>query len=161
MKTLIIVRHTKSGRKDDPTIDDHDRPLNKRGKLDAPKLGTLIRDEGIVPDLILSSTAKRAKKTAEALIETAKYKGELKLTRDLYDADPPACLQVLNRQAGKHNCIMLVGHNPGLEEVLTGEQERLPTSAVAEIEVDIEKWRDIDMQSEGTLINIWRASDAV
>ena len=72
MKTLLVLRHAKSSWKD-ANLEDHDRPLNKRGKKTAPKMGKLIKDEKLVPDLMISSTALRAKKTAEAVAKTSKY----------------------------------------------------------------------------------------
>ena len=80
MKTLLLLRHAKSSWSD-PTLPDHDRPLNKRGIHDAPRMGKLLRHEHLMPDLILSSTAVRAKKTAELVAKACKYKGEIALNR--------------------------------------------------------------------------------
>jgi len=76
MKTLLILRHAKSSWKN-PGLADHNRPLNKRGKRDAPRVGRLLRDKNLTPDLILSSTAKRALDTAEAAAESSGYEGEI------------------------------------------------------------------------------------
>jgi phosphohistidine phosphatase len=83
MKTLLIMRHAKSSWKD-PDLPDHDRPLNKRGKHDAPSMGKLLKDEDLIPDLIISSTAARAKKTAELVAKACKYKGEISLNQSLW-----------------------------------------------------------------------------
>ena len=72
MKTLLILRHAKSSWKD-PALADHDRPLNKRGKSDAPRMGALMRQLGLIPELILSSTAKRAYITAEAAADESGF----------------------------------------------------------------------------------------
>ncbi len=74
MKTLLVQRHAKSSWKD-PGLDDHDRPLNKRGKKDGPRMGRLVREEDLIPDLILSSTAVRAKNTAKEVAEISGYSG--------------------------------------------------------------------------------------
>ncbi|MGB7661527.1 MAG: histidine phosphatase family protein [Nitrososphaeraceae archaeon] len=91
MKTLLIMRHAKSSWKEQD-LPDYDRPLNKRGKNDAPRMGKLLKDEDLVPDLIMSSTAVRAKKTAELVAKTRKYKGKIVLDRSLYGAEPAAYL---------------------------------------------------------------------
>ena len=94
MKTLLIMRHAKSSWKEQD-LPDHDRPLNKRGKNDAPRMEKLLKDEDLVPDLIMSSTAVRAKKTAELVAKTCKYKGKIVLDRSLYGAEPAAYLKIL------------------------------------------------------------------
>ena len=83
MKTLLLLRHAKSSWKH-PELADHDRPLNKRGKRDAPSIGQLVSDKGLVPDLIMSSTAKRARKTARAVAKASGYKGKIELTPTFY-----------------------------------------------------------------------------
>ena len=82
MKTLLILRHAKSSWKEQD-LPDHDRPLNKRGKNDAPRMGKLLKDEDLIPDLIMSSTAVRAKKTAELVAKACKYKGKIVLNHSL------------------------------------------------------------------------------
>ena len=89
MKTLMLLRHAKSSR-DDPELDDHDRPLNPRGKGDAKRMGRLIRDEKIVPDLIVSSTAVRARKTAEKVAKQSGYSSAIELEDRLYLSDAAA-----------------------------------------------------------------------
>ena len=89
MKTLLILRHAKSDW-ETPDVADHDRPLNGRGKRDAPRMGRLLRDENLVPDLIISSTAKRARKTAKLVAEASGYEGEIRLAETLYLAGPEA-----------------------------------------------------------------------
>ena len=76
MKTLSIIRHAKSSWKD-LGVPDHERPLNKRGRHDAPLMGKLLRDQNITPDLIISSTAIRAETTAKLVAKACKYKGEI------------------------------------------------------------------------------------
>ena len=78
MKKIYILRHAKSSWKDEG-LPDHDRPLNKRGKRDAPRMGRLLAEEGLVPDLIVSSTAKRAHKTTTEVADACGYKGEIAL----------------------------------------------------------------------------------
>src|ERR671934_2596347 len=94
MKSLLILRHAKSSWKH-PELSDHDRPLNKRGKRDAPKIGHLLKEKDLVPDLIISSTAVRAEKTAKLVAKASKYKGNVTLTDSLYAAGPDAYIDVL------------------------------------------------------------------
>ena len=89
MKTLLILRHAKSSWKEQD-LQDHDRLLNKRGKNDAPRMGKLLKDENLIPDLIMSSTAVRAKKTAELVAKACKYKGKIVLNHSLYGTEHPA-----------------------------------------------------------------------
>ena len=158
MKTLLILRHAKSSWKD-ARLADHDRPLNLRGKEDAPRMGALLADEGLIPDLILSSTAKRAKTTSEAAAEASGYDGEIFYSRDLYHADPEAYIYALRVQPSSYESVMVVGHNPGLEElvdVLTGESLRLPTCALVQVSLPIEAWEELTDETEGTLVKFWQ-----
>lgn len=161
MKTLLILRHAKSSWKDD-TLPDHDRPLNKRGKQDAPRMGKLLQEKGLVPDLIISSTAKRARKTAEMVAEESGYEGEIQLERDLYAFEPTAYLEELAQIEDHFQTILIVGHNPGLEELveqLTGKFARLPTAALAQVSLPVESWSDLDEETQGQLSNLWRPKE--
>lgn len=157
MKTLLVLRHAKSSWAD-ASLADHDRPLKKRGRRDAPRMGELIRDEGLTPDLIVSSTAKRARQTAAPVAEACGYEGEVQFTRDLYHADPEEIVQVLRPLPDEAERVLIVGHNPGLEdlvEALTDGYERMPTAALAQIELPIERWADLREDTEGELIALW------
>ena len=157
MKTLLILRHAKSSWKN-PTLADHDRPLNKRGKRDAPRMGELLRDEGLVPDLILCSTAKRAQLTAEVVAEYCGYEGEVQLCREFYPGAPEDYIEALRAVSSDHDQVMVIGHNPGLEALLadlTDEYERLPTAALALVTMPIEDWPQLTAYTEGKLANRW------
>ena len=78
MKTLLVLRHAKSSRSD-PALDDHERPLNARGRRDAPRTGKLVREYGLIPDVVINSDAVRARLTAEAVVEAARCAGEILL----------------------------------------------------------------------------------
>jgi phosphohistidine phosphatase len=166
MKTLLILRHAKSSWKDE-SLPDHDRPLNKRGKQDAPRMGKLLRDEGLIPDLILSSDARRARATIELVAQECRYDGEIVFLRELYAAEPEAYLEALAQRGGDAASVMIVGHNPGLEELLeelTGERLPLPTAALAQVTLPIEHWSELganarDDMPQGKLVNLWRPKD--
>ncbi len=161
MKTLLILRHAKSSWKD-TGLADHDRPLTKRGKRDAPRVGRLLRDENLTPDLILSSTARRALDTAEAVAEASKYEGEIESRPEFYMAGPEAYFHALRALSDDYECVMVIGHNPGLEELveaLTSESETMPTAALAQVELTLKRWRDLSDETEGRLVNVWRARE--
>jgi phosphohistidine phosphatase len=158
MKTLLILRHAKSSWKDG-SLPDHDRPLNKRGKADAPRMGALLRREELLPDLILCSTAKRARTTAKLALKESGYEGELRLDRELYSFDAEPYLEALAEVEDGHRCVMVVGHNPAMEdlvEILVGHFERMPTAALAHIDLPIERWSELDEEVEGELVDLWR-----
>ena len=164
MKTLLVLRHAKSSWKD-PGLEDHDRPLNKRGKRDAPRMGKLLRDEKLVPDLIVSSTAVRAQSTAKAAAKSAQYEAEIRLDERLYLADPATMVSVLKEVGDPSaNKVMIVAHNPGQEElvrVLAGGGGPFPTAALAQIELPIETWTELELATQGKLINLWRPKELV
>jgi len=159
MKTLLVLRHAKSSWSESGRAD-HDRPLNERGERDAPRVGNLVREQGLTPDAIISSDAVRARMTATAVAEAAGFGGEIRFEPLLYHAAPDDILVVL-RAAPESNAdtVMIVGHNPGLEGLvarLTGEAQDLPTAALAHIVLPIDRWRDLDGSISGTLVDLWR-----
>lgn len=156
MKTLLVLRHAKSSWKH-PGTSDHDRPLNKRGKRDAPRMGRLVAARGLRPDVIVSSTARRARRTADEVARQSGYEGAVLLERRLYLARPDEIVDVV-RGAGNGRRVMVVGHNPGLEDLVArlARPETLPTAALAEIRLSIRSWRDLAVSSAGTLAGIWR-----
>ena len=161
MKTLLVLRHAKSSW-NDSALDDHERPLNKRGLRDAPRMGELVRDYGLIPDVVISSDAVRARLTAEAVAKAARYAGEILLDPHLYLASPADILSRLKRARENAETVMIVGHNPGLEQLveqLTGERQDLPTAALAQIGLPIDQWRDLKRSTRGTLVGLWRPKD--
>lgn len=157
MKTILVLRHAKSSWSD-PGLADIDRPLNKRGKRDAPRMGDLLYKEDLVPDLILCSPARRAKNTALAVIERSDYTGEIEIIPDFYPGDPETFLDALISLPDNINRVMIVAHNPALEELvyeLAGESARLPTSALAQISLLLETWQDLEHDVQGKLDNLW------
>ena len=158
MKTLLVLRHAKSSWKN-PETSDHDRPLNRRGKRDAPRMGRLVAARGLRPDVIVSSTAQRARRTADEVAQHSGYEGAVQLERHLYLASPDEIVDVVRSVAGGARRVMVVGHNPGLEDLvarLAGHPETLPTAALAEIRLSIRSWKDLAVSSAGTLAGVWR-----
>ena len=158
MKTLLILRHAKSSWKD-MSLTDHDRPLKKRGKRDAPRMGRLLREEGLVPDLILSSTAKRALETAVLVADASGYEGDIDVRREFYPGYPDAYIDALRETADEYQIMMVVGHNPGLEELLellTEAGEFLPTAALAQVALPVQSWYELNYETSGEMVNFWR-----
>lgn len=157
MKTLLILRHAKSSWKDSD-LPDHDRPLNKRGRRDAPKVGELIKQENILPEIILCSTARRARDTVRAVIETSGYDGEIQYIPDLYQADVADIFTILGELDDRISIVMLAGHNPELEELLrtiTDEDVHIPTAALAQVSLPIFSWKEVPAGVCGELIRFW------
>jgi phosphohistidine phosphatase len=158
MKTLLIMRHAKSSWKNAALPDDQ-RPLNKRGQTDAPRMGRLLREAGLTPAVILSSTALRVRQTALAAAEACGFEGEIQFEASLYGAPAETYLHLLRGLPAEPQLVMVVGHNPGVEELLaelTGEDEHLATGSIARIELDIAHWADLRAETEGRLATILR-----
>ena len=161
MKTLLILRHAKSSWKN-TNLSDHERPLNKRGKQDAPRMGTLLAEQNLTPDLIITSSAERALTTAELVALNSAYEEEIIVTRHLYHGDPEDYFEVLREKGDPHQCVMVVGHNPGMEalvEDLTGAYERMPTAALVQIELPIDSWASCTDELAGKLIAVWHPKE--
>jgi phosphohistidine phosphatase len=160
MKTLLILRHAKAERDESPS--DHERELTKKGKKAARRMGELIKRENLLPDLILSSAAERARRTAEETAGGAAFAGETKLLEELYLAEPHAYLDSLRRLGGDAQRVLVVGHNPGIEALifrLTGSAEHMPTAALAVCTLPIESWSELGPETTGQLRNVWRPKE--
>lgn len=158
MKTLLVQRHAKSSWKH-PEVSDHDRPLNKRGRRDAPRMGRFVAAQGLRPDVIVASTARRARRTAEEVARHAGCEGAVQLDRRLYLASPDEIVDVVRGVAGGARRVMVVGHNPGLEDLvarLAGRRETLPTAALAALRLSIRSWTELTASTAGDLAGPWR-----
>ena len=152
MNTLLILRHAKAAPKD-PNISDHDRPLDKVGKDDALHMGKLIKDKGMIPSLIISSTALRAKTTAELVAKGCSYQGDIVLNESLYEAKPKDYLAIVQTLSDKYGSVLIVGHNPTVEgtiQMLTGSSDVVAISscALAYLSLSIEEWSDLSSKSK-------------
>ncbi len=157
-KTLLIMRHAKSSWKE-AELDDHARPLNKRGQRDAPAMGTLLRAQGLTPDAILCSTARRARETAVAVAEACGFAGEIAYHAGFYDRAPEAYFEALAKLPGAVGVALMVAHNPSVEELLaelTGEDEPFATGTVAQVTLPLADWALLSLATEGGLTHMWR-----
>ena len=149
MKRLYIIRHAKSSWRN-TELDDIDRPLNKRGKRDAPRMGVLLFEHGILPNLIISSPAKRARRTTKKLV---KKMGAVAIHIDqrLYFDDASGMLAVISELDDAVSTAMLVAHNPDctrvVNELTNSDIVNIPTCGVAGIEFHLPSWKQISLGS--------------
>jgi phosphohistidine phosphatase len=152
MKTLYLLRHAKSSWKDD-TLLDIERPLNKRGRKAAETMGAFLRKKKIIPDLVLCSTAVRARQTTEIVLEVAKLSPDIHFEDGIYEADPTRLLELVRQIEKSKKAVLLVGHNPRLEEFLeflTGKKETMSTAALSKIVLRVTNWANVNAH-KGTL----------
>ncbi len=152
MKILFVLRHAKSSWKDS-TLQDFERPLNGRGRRAAELISEFIKKKEIKPDLILCSPAVRARETIEIVLKAARLKVELRYDQRIYEAGPVRLLEVISQIEDDKDAVMLVGHNPGLEElvqVVTDQTGRIGTANLAKIVFGTTKWRKI-VEKKGRL----------
>ncbi len=154
MKKLYLVRHSKSSW-DNPNLDDFDRPLNKRGKRDAPFMGELLNKLGVKPDIIVSSPAKRAYATAKEIAKALNYpKRKIVKNENIYMATAGELLKIINEFPDEISSAMIFGHNPGLTQICNllsnANIINIPTSGFAEIDFETGSWKNI-VPSSGKL----------
>jgi phosphohistidine phosphatase len=158
---LLVMRHAKSSWKH-PGLSDWDRPLNKRGRRDAPRMGDLLAAEELVPLRIISSEALRARQTAEAVADAAGYEGDILFVRGLYGGDLSAFLDALWTVTDEVDPVLLIGHNPGVQELveeLTGQWERMPTGAIAYLKLPVQSWAELRGTECAELVRVWQPRD--
>ena len=153
MKTLYVIRHAKSSW-DDDSLGDFERPLNDRGKRDAPEMASRLKDRGVRPQLLLSSPAKRALSTAKRIAKALDYpKDDIKTDRRLYHADRDMIYSVLRELKSKHELIFLFGHNPGLTDFVNSMMnertfiDNVPTCGVVAFAIELDSWKDLAPKS--------------
>jgi phosphohistidine phosphatase len=149
MKTLYLLRHAKSSWKDE-TIIDVERPLNGRGRKASQAVGSFLKREKIIPDLVLSSSAIRARQTTDIVMEAARLRTDLRFDERIYEAAAQRLLEVVRQIEKSKKSVLLVGHNPGLEEflkMLTGTVDPMPTATLAKVVSSASNWADISDKS--------------
>jgi len=170
MRTLFLLRHAKSSW-DDPSLEDFDRPLAPRGIDAAPRMGAYLEAKGLRPDLVLCSPALRARQTWSLVARALGGRVQVKELQGLYPGTPSRLLEALRRASHDDARVMLVGHNPGLENLamaLAGPRSKpkamarlrskFPTCALAEIAFEAQRWSEVDRGS-GRLKRFVRPKD--
>lgn len=155
MKTLLLVRHAKSSW-EEPGVQDFDRPLNERGKQDAPEMAKRIKDKKIDIDLFVSSPAKRAKRTAKLFAEEFDVKkDDIVLEEELYLANPSSFKNVIKDLGKKYDTVALFAHNPGITELAnqltTVRIDNMPTCSVFAVQADTDSWKDFETAAKNFL----------
>ena len=146
MKQLYIIRHAKSSWKN-LTLDDFDRGLNKRGKKDAPFMGHKLKQKNTLPDIIISSPAKRAKTTAQIIAKEIGFSKDIEFNHNIYEANINTLHKIITSIDDKNNIVFLFGHNPYLNELVENYinfYDNIPTCGVVKIEFDSKSWKDIN-----------------
>ena len=166
MKRLYLLRHAKSSWKD-TGLPDHDRPLAARGRRAAKAIARHLRNRDLGPQLVLCSTARRARETLDR-IQPALGAATVELEHDLYAASAAALLQRLRRVPDTVASVMLIGHNPGLQDLaldlarpaptLSELATKFPTAALATLEFRASSWQDLDHET-GELVALVRPRD--
>jgi len=152
MLTLYLLRHAKSSW-DDAAQPDFERPLSNRGRKACGLIGEFIREKEIDFDLVLVSTAVRTRETIELIKERAKFRGEVRYDERIYEATVAQLQEIISQLDNERASVLLVGHNPGIEELLallTGEQQRVTTANFAKIKIKAPKW-SANLANKGTL----------
>jgi phosphohistidine phosphatase len=166
MKRLYLLRHAKSSWKD-TSLPDHDRPLNGRGRRAAKAMARHMREHGIEPELVLCSTARRARETLER-IEPGLDTRAVHLEPDLYAASAHALLERLRGVPDTVESVLLIGHNPGLQDLAlelarpgsAADElaEKYPTAALATLAFEASTWRELD-RGTAELVELVRPRD--
>jgi phosphohistidine phosphatase len=146
MKTLLLVRHAKSSW-DDFSIKDFDRPLNDRGKSDAPMMAQRLVDKEIKIDAFIASPAKRARKTAELFVKEYKANKEHIVFFDaLYLANPSVFSQVISKTDDQFNTIAVFSHNDGItafaNTLTNAKTDNIPTCGIFAVKIKAKQWSD-------------------
>lgn len=151
-KTITLLRHAKSDW-GNSQLDDHDRPLNGRGRRAAPLIGRYMAEHQIAPEVILASTALRAQQTLDLVVsQWTTRPPEIYSSQNLYLASPKIILSEVSKLSDSWSSVLVVGHNPGLGElasILCGENLEFPTACLASFELDVEKWQHLSRDLGG------------
>jgi phosphohistidine phosphatase len=161
-KTIFLLRHAKSDW-NDPALSDHDRPLNQRGQNAANKMAAVFKSIALKPDLVICSTAVRARETLEHVIPGLPQSTAVEYRRNSYLASPRTLLKTLNAVHDDYQSAMLVGHNPGTEElaealIADGHPDAMramltkyPTAALTVIHADVNNWKGLTFRANKLL----------
>lgn len=147
MKTLFLVRHAKSSWKD-PTLADRERPLNKRGKRDAPRMGKRLAARNVLPETLISSPAVRARKTANKIASQIGYpKDRIRVEEGMYQGGTTGMLNVIRSIDDQAPSAMVFGHNPATTDLANylahANIDNVPTCGIVEMRFETESWSDV------------------
>ena len=171
---LLLLRHAKSDWAGSDEMADHERPLSARGRSAAPKIASYIRAKGYEPQLVLCSTAKRTKETLKFMLPAFKHAPKVRYSRALYLAEWPALLAAVHKAPVTSSPLLVIGHNPGLEQLAIALSlqpknaaervraqrlaQKFPTGALAVLDFESADWRDVK-PGHGRLTDYVRPKD--
>lgn len=161
MRTLLLMRHAKSSWSD-PELTDHQRPLNGRGRRAAARMGRLLVDEDLVPDLILCSSSRRTRETVDLMQAEFANVCPVVSTDELYHASPQHITGEIAAADDEISRLLVVAHNPGIEELMaewSGEERRVPTGAIAEYELPISTWAQLSGHATYACRRLWKPKE--
>jgi phosphohistidine phosphatase len=162
MKTLILMRHAKSSL-DSKNKEDRDRPLSKKGKKNAFAMAKVLEETERIPEVILASAAARARHTSEILTEALHFRGDMHYLNSLYQGEVENYLNEIQQVSDSVDTLLVIGHNPILEsflQMLSGKVEALPTASLAFLQLPIASWGELNLETEGQLLEIRTPKDA-
>lgn len=160
MKTLLLLRHAKAS-SNEPAVSDFERSLNDRGRKEAEEIGEFIATQNITIDLVISSPAVRAQQTTELALRAAQLSPELRFEQQIYEASPARLLEITSQIEDSRDSVLLVGHNPGMEELLAllvGVEHHMPTASLAKVKLSRKKWDQI-ITGDGVLESFARPGE--
>jgi phosphohistidine phosphatase len=155
MKTLLLLRHANASLTNNPTLSDYKRPLTYQGKRDAHIIGKFLKKKKLIPDMIVSSTALRAVETTKLIAKDINYKNEIDLSELLYQTNVKDYINVISKISDENNVVLLVGHNPILEdlvEIITNELKIIKTCSLVHIALPVNSWIELETKIKGKLI---------
>ena len=152
MRTLLILRHGQAA--PEGAGQDHERPLTQHGARSAERVGRVLQQKQLLPDRIISSTALRARDTAQRVAVSAGFTSAIDELDALYLAEAEAYIIAVRELAAAAQCVLIVGHNPGLEElalILTGERRSLPTAGLVVCALAITSFSELSLEVAGKM----------
>ena len=153
MKKLILVRHCKSSWKD-LTLNDYNRPLNKRGKIDGPIMSNYLSQSIQQIDFLHSSSSVRTFETSKFFIDKIKFV-EIKYNDYLYHCSSSSLIRIIKNHPEKHNSVLIISHNPGLTNLINSltniNLENLPTTGIVEIDFNCDSWQNISNKNSNLI----------
>lgn len=154
MRRLMLLRHAKSDW-EQVGLRDHDRDLAARGRAAAPRVGAYMAERALVPDCVLVSTARRTRETWKLVAAALPGDPNVRFDETIYEAEPDAIIEAIRATPASCQCLLVIGHNPGLQELalllvrdgrvsgLRRLAEKFPTAGLAVIDLPIDDWADL------------------
>lgn len=160
-RQLILMRHGKSSW-DHPGLSDYDRPLNDRGVKASRLMARFLAAQQWTPETVLCSTAKRTQSTWDEVTDEIAWNGNRIDCEDLYLASPQTILHTIQAVSNKVTSVLVLGHNPGLEELLevwTGHVGKFPTAALAVMRFELPEWRELSWNLRPVENSVWKPKE--